>query len=67
MSSVNHVVGIIAEFNRDRENDYVSEKCNVFGMDEEEFQAGSRPSVGATNGPRMSRVIVVALLVFLTF
>ena len=35
---VNHVVGIVADFNRDRENDYISGKCCVFGMEEEEFQ-----------------------------
>lgn len=38
MSPVNHVVGVVADFNRDRENDYVSNKCCVFGMEEEEFQ-----------------------------
>jgi hypothetical protein len=39
------VIGIVADIRRDAENDYGSEKCNVFGLVEEEYDALTKIAV----------------------
>ena len=39
------VIGIVADIRRDSENDYGSEKCNVFGLVEEEYDALTKIAV----------------------
>ena len=37
--NITKIIGVVADIRRDAENDYGSERCNIFGLVEEEYQA----------------------------
>ena len=39
------IIGVVADIRRDAENDYGAEKCNIFGLVQEEYEALSNMAV----------------------
>ena len=64
------VIGIVADIRRDAENDYGSEKCNVFGLVEEEYDALTKIAVVTPKRysfEKCDRITVSCRLIYYSF